>query len=118
MEIRITITDTGLTTSSPELLSAGVAQAKSSHQSATAAPPEQIGTKAAQLGALSAGPAPSFMASTQPGAPVPFMTGPSSAISMAAGIGHGAAESAGAAPGSGQLMKPFITADSNLGGGQ
>jgi len=121
MEIRITITDTGLTTSSLELASTGVAQppVKSSHQTATAAPPDQIGTKAAQLGALSAGPAPSFMASsTQPGAPAPFMTGPSSAISIAAGIGHGAAESAGAAPGSSQLMKPFITAGSNSGGGQ
>jgi hypothetical protein len=117
MEIRITITDTG----SPELACTSVAQpqVKSSHETATAAPPKQIGAKAARLGALSAGAAPSFMASsTQPGAPAPFMTGPSSTISIAAGIGHGAAESAGPARGSGQLIKPFNTAGSNSGGGQ
>jgi len=119
MEVKITITDGGVISEPPQVSREGTTQVQAQPAVVTIATPETIATKAAELGAINAGPAPSFMgADTQLGAPAPFVTGTVSETGIGPGMGTGAPESAGAAPSSGQFMETFIASVSQSGGKQ
>ncbi|CAB3809605.1 hypothetical protein LMG28614_07082 [Paraburkholderia ultramafica] len=120
MEVKITIND-GAATISPQMSGEGVvpfqAQAPASGAAWQGGVPEDLASKAAILGALNAGPAPSsFATSSPPGAPLPFIGGAIGELGHGPGIDETATESAGGAPGAGQFMETHTAVVSDAGG--
>jgi hypothetical protein len=117
MEVKITITD-GAAMLGPQMSGGGVgpsqAQTPASDTSTHGGAPDDLVSKAAILGALNAGPAPSsFATSSPPGAPQPFIGGTIDEFGQGPGIGQTVTESAGGALAAGQFMETHTAVVSN-----
>ncbi|MBB5471116.1 hypothetical protein HDG32_007272 [Paraburkholderia sp. CI2] len=109
MEVTITISDGA--TGKPSLPQAeGVSRTQTPQKgpdtTMQGVVPDDIASKAAALGALNAGPAPSsFPTIAESGAPLPFVAGSISELALGGGLGQPVTESAGGAPNSDRSME-------------